>query len=84
MSIDQRLVDVAHRVIPQHQWDRLTVQSQLFEDRFLDSFGMLRLVSELETEFAITFLNEDLIPQNFSALADIAVLLERYHVRNNA
>jgi acyl carrier protein len=53
----------------------------LLERQVIDSLGMFHLVGYLESEFGIEILDEELIPQNFGTIGDIARLVrekERY------
>ena len=53
----------------------------LIERSVLDSLGLFQLVGYLESEFGVEILDEELIPQNFGTITDIARLVrekERY------
>lgn len=77
MTVVERLVEVAKRVIDRRHHATLTPDSLLFEENLLDSFGILQLVAETEQEFAIAIKTEDLTVENFAAITDIARLVER-------
>ena len=40
----------------------------LFEDGTIDSFGILEAISALESEFGVSFSEDQLVPQNFWSL----------------
>lgn len=48
----------------------------LIERRVLDSLGLMQLVSFLESEYALTIRDEDLVPQNFETIGAIAKLVD--------
>ena len=48
------------------------------EDGLLDSFDLVNLVAELETEFDIEIKGSDIIPENFVSIEKIAELVEKY------
>lgn len=50
----------------------------LFEDGILDSFDLVTLVSELDRAYDISIDGLDIVPENFSSVARIEALLERY------
>jgi len=49
----------------------------LLEGGILDSLGMLDVVSFLEREFTIHVSDDDLLPENFKSLADLAAFVRR-------
>lgn len=48
------------------------------EDGLLDSFDLVNLVAELETEFDIEIKGSDIIPENFVSIKKISELVEKY------
>jgi acyl carrier protein len=56
--------------------DELTSEYPLIEKHVIDSLGMLKLVSLLEEQFGIDVEDEDLVPTNFSTIAEIASFVE--------
>jgi acyl carrier protein len=48
----------------------------LLENDVLDSMGIFQVVSFLESEFGIEVDDEDLVPDNFGTIDDIARLVE--------
>lgn len=47
----------------------------LFTEGLIDSFGILDLLSQLETAFGVTVANDDLTWQNFRSVEQIARLI---------
>ena len=77
-NINERLVELTKRLVDPRYRDSLDHASLLLEDKILDSFGLLRLVVEIENEFSFSIKNEDLTPLNFAAITNIGALVERY------
>lgn len=50
----------------------------LLENSLIDSFDIVNLVADLEEKFLIEIDPEDIIPENFSTINDIACLMEKY------
>ena len=48
----------------------------LLESGVVDSIGVLEIVSFLEQKFEITVCDDDLIPENFSSISQIAAFVE--------
>lgn len=46
-------------------------------DGYLDSFDLVQLVSDLETEYNIRISALDILPENFSSIDAIVALIER-------
>lgn len=44
---------------------------------YLDSFAIVNLIAAIEDKFAITIAAEDILPQNFATVEDIAALIAR-------
>jgi acyl carrier protein len=54
--------------------------ASLLEQGIMDSTGVLELVCFLEQRFAITVLDEELVPENLDSVAKIVAFVERKHV----
>jgi acyl carrier protein len=54
--------------------------ASLLEQGIMDSTGVLELVSFLEQRFAITVLDEELLPDNLDSVAKIVAFVERKNV----
>lgn len=54
----------------------LTADEDLLAQGFIDSLGLMRLVTALETEFGIHVADEDIVPENFQTLGAMAKLIE--------
>lgn len=49
----------------------------LLADGYLDSFAIVNLIAAIEDKFGITVAAEDILPQNFATIENIAALIER-------
>jgi acyl carrier protein len=78
IDADKRLFDLVIRVADPLHKNALKVDSLLLEEKILDSFGLIQLVTEIDSEFSISIKTEDLTLQNFETLKDIGTLVERY------
>jgi len=76
MSMAERVRDF---IIDEAQWDRsrehLTDDYPLLENGLIDSLGIFHLVSFLESEFGVEVQDEELVPENFGTIANIAQLV---------
>ena len=52
-------------------------EEHLVDDRILDSFDVVTLVSEIDDRFDIRIPAEDIIPENFNSAEALYKLLER-------
>jgi acyl carrier protein len=56
--------------------DELTPEYPLIEQHVIDSLGMLKLVALLEEQFGVDVDDVDLVPTNFSTIAEIAAVVD--------
>lgn len=55
--------------------------TDLISGGVLDSFDIITLVSELDSQFGISIVGTDILPDNLRSIAAITVLLEKYGVK---
>lgn len=55
-----------------------TESNDFIEDGYLDSFDMIALVSQLDKNYSISILGEDIIPENFSNIENIINTVKKY------
>ena len=55
---------------------QLTADFPLIDNHVIDSLGMITLVSALEDEFGIDVDDEDLVPDNFATIGQIAAFVD--------
>ena len=54
----------------------LDINTSLLSEGILDSMGLVRLISFLESEFSITIDDDSLLPQNFDTIVAILELVK--------
>jgi acyl carrier protein len=73
MTTNTRIRDL---IIRHTQWtgspDELTDDLSLIEGQVIDSLDLLTLISAVESEFDLEIPDEDLLPDNFSSISQIA------------
>ena len=52
--------------------EELNDETELVASGIIDSFGIVRVIAEIEKEFKIKIPNEGLIPQNFCSISAIS------------
>ena len=57
--------------------DGLTDGTSFLEEGIIDSTGILELVTYLEEEFSVKVKDEELIPENFDSINNIATYLNK-------
>ena len=62
---------------PRARKDGLTDRSPLLESGLIDSLGILDLVGFLEEQFAIHVTDEELVPENFQNIGQLAVFVSQ-------
>ncbi|OFV80762.1 MAG: hypothetical protein A2W26_04910 [Acidobacteria bacterium RBG_16_64_8] len=63
------------------QWagkrEELTADYPLVENHVVDSLGLFKLVSFVESHFGVTIEDEELLPENFGTIGAVMQLVER-------
>ena len=68
----QKIIKVLQSLRPGVDWEAATA---IVDDGLIDSFDMISLVAELDSEFGVRIGLEHLEPENFNSLGAIAALL---------
>lgn len=67
-------------VVDELRWDgprsELTDDLALIENHVIDSMGLLRLVSWLESTYGVTIADQEVVPANFGSIRQIADLVD--------
>lgn len=71
-----KLLNIIHPEV-----DFTSENSDLISNGVLDSFDVVQLISDIESEFSISISALDLVPENFDSIEDILQLINRY--KNN-
>lgn len=70
---------VRNFIVDEAQWDgpreQLSDDYPLLEKGLIDSLGVFHLVTFLEGEFGVEVQDEELVPENFGTIANIARLV---------
>ncbi|MBO6292395.1 MAG: acyl carrier protein [Selenomonas sp.] len=72
-----KLLEMLQEIHPQFDYEK---SEDFFEDGFLDSFDLTRLIAALEDGFDISIGGDELSSENFKNLEAIAGLLARHGV----
>jgi acyl carrier protein len=70
----EKIIEILTELRPEFDF---TEEVDFIEEGMLDSFDIVSLVDELETNFGIKIQGVDVIPENFSTLDKIESLLKK-------
>lgn len=70
----EKILEILKELHPEVDFDTCTT---LIDDKILDSFDIVTLISELSEEFDVTIPVEDIVPENFNSAKAINALIER-------
>lgn len=73
-----KLLEILQDIHPQFDYEH---SEDFFEDGFIDSFDLTRLIAALEEEFGISIGGEELSAENFRNLSALQELLARHGVK---
>jgi acyl carrier protein len=76
-EIQAALRDFVRRQFPAARTRYPSDTDSLVEQGIIDSMGVLDLVTFIETDFQVTFLEEELVSDHFDSVASIAELVHR-------
>ena len=68
-----KLIDILNELHPEVDYATCTT---LVDDKILDSFDIVTLISELSNEFDITIPADKIIPENFNSAEALAKMVE--------
>lgn len=68
------ILEILEGLHPEVDFDTCTT---LIDDKIIDSFDIVTLISDISEEFDITIPVEDIIPENFNSAKSIYALVER-------
>jgi acyl carrier protein len=72
--------EITHYIETHHQADKkgihLTKNTQLLEQKVIDSLGMLELIAFIEETYRIEIPDEDIIPDHFGTIEKLARYIE--------
>jgi len=68
---------ILHEIAVEHGKESLEPDENLLTQGLIDSIGILKLVSFIESHFGIKVENEDIVPENFETLNDMSRFVEK-------
>ena len=72
--MQDKLLKILQEIRPEFDFSN---SNNYVEDGYLDSFDIVTLVSEIETEFGVVINGLDIIPDNFESVDTICALIEK-------
>lgn len=73
----KKVIDILKELRPEVDF---TTSEDYIEDGMLDSFDVVSLVSMMDKEYGISIKGREIVPENFSSLAKIQALVQKYGV----
>lgn len=70
----EQILEILRELHPEVDFENCT---SLIDDKIIDSFDIVTLISELSEEFDVTIPVEDIVPENFNSAKAIHALIER-------
>ena len=74
-----KVINILNQIRP--EFDFSEPIENFTEAGMLDSFDVVTLVTSLYEEFEISIDGEDILPENFSSLSRIMILLNKYNIK---
>lgn len=68
------ILEILEGLHPEVDFEKCTT---LIDDKIIDSFDIVTLISDISEEFDISIPVEDIIPENFNSAKSIYALVER-------
>jgi acyl carrier protein len=73
----EKVTELVKEIVEPRLRDQVTPEERLLGGKLIDSFGLIRLVVELEQAFGIAIRTEDMTVQSFNSVNSIVALVER-------
>lgn len=70
----EQLIEILSSVRPDVDFEK---EDALIDDEILSSFDIIAMVSEINVQYGIEILVDDLLPENFNSVDAILQLIER-------
>ena len=68
------LIEILENLHPEVDFDTCAT---LIDDKILDSFDIVTIVAEIDSEFDVSIPAEELVPENFNSAKALYALVER-------
>lgn len=72
--IVEALLDILNELHPEVDFETCTT---LIDDKILDSFDIVTLVAEIDSEYDVAIPAEELIPENFNSAGSLYALIQK-------
>jgi acyl carrier protein len=76
--LKDNIISILSEIRPEFEFSE---DMNFIEQGMLDSFDIVSLVSELDSTFQISIKGTEIIPENFSSVAKIQDLLNKYGIK---
>lgn len=73
----EKVTELVKEIVEPRLRDQVTPEQALLGGKLIDSFGLIRLVGDLEQAFGIAIRTEDMTVQSFDSVNSIVALVER-------
>ena len=70
----EQLLDILAELHPEVDFE---TEEHLIDNKILDSFDLVTIVDEIDSEFDVTIPAEELVPENFNSAKALYALVER-------
>lgn len=70
----EALLDILSELHPEVDFDTCTT---LIDDKILDSFDIVTLVAEIDSEYDVAIPAEELVPENFNSAENLYALIQK-------
>ena len=70
----EQLLDILAELHPEVDFE---TEEHLIDNKILDSFDIVTIVAEIDSEFDVTIPAEELVPENFNSAKALYALVER-------
>lgn len=74
----EKIIEILSEIRPENDFSE---DVDFFEEGMLDSFDVVTLISELESNFNIKVAGIDVVPENFASVESIEALVNRSAVQ---
>ena len=68
------LIEILENLHPEVDFETCTT---LIDDKILDSFDIVTLVAEIDSEYDVAIPAEELVPENFNSAANLYALIQK-------
>ena len=74
--MEEKIVSMLKKIC--EKWSEEYEDINLLQDGYLDSLGIMTFITEVEEQLGIEIDIDDVIPENFSTVDSVVLLLEKY------